>query len=282
MQSGVASAERVFEFLDAEDESPDPAEPQRTGAGPRARRLRGRLVPLRARQAAHPRPRPRRRAGGDLRDRRPDRRRQDHPGQPADALLRRGRRADHPRRRRHLDHDPRRPARLASGWCCRTPGCSAARSGRTSPTAPTQATEEQVLRGRAAPRTWTTSCARCPTATTRSLDDEASNVSAGEKQLITIARAFLSDPGDPDPRRGDLLGGHPHRGAGPEGDGAPAPRAGPSFVIAHRLSTIRDADTILVMEAGAIVEQGSHEELMRTGGAYARLYQSQFAGAVVP
>ena len=53
-----------------------------------------------------------------------------------------------------------------------------------------------------------------------------------------------------------------------------------SFIIAHRLSTIRDADTILVMEAGAIVEQGSHHELMDRGGAYARLYQSQFAGAI--
>ena len=54
-----------------------------------------------------------------------------------------------------------------------------------------------------------------------------------------------------------------------------------SFIIAHRLSTIRDADTILVMEAGAIVEQGNHDELIASGGAYARLYQSQFAGAVV-
>ena len=52
-------------------------------------------------------------------------------------------------------------------------------------------------------------------------------------------------------------------------------------VVAHRLSTIRDADTILVMEDGAIVEQGNHDELIASGGAYARLYQSQFAGAVV-
>jgi ATP-binding cassette subfamily B protein len=52
-----------------------------------------------------------------------------------------------------------------------------------------------------------------------------------------------------------------------------------SFVIAHRLSTIRDADTILVMEHGAIVEQGNHDDLMAAQGAYYRLYQSQFAGA---
>ncbi len=54
-----------------------------------------------------------------------------------------------------------------------------------------------------------------------------------------------------------------------------------SFVIAHRLSTIRDADVILVMENGAIVEQGSHESLIAAGGAYARLYAAQFAQAAV-
>ena len=53
-----------------------------------------------------------------------------------------------------------------------------------------------------------------------------------------------------------------------------------SFVIAHRLSTIRDADTILVMEDGKIVEQGNHEELLDRGGAYHRLYMSQFAGGL--
>jgi ATP-binding cassette subfamily B protein len=54
-----------------------------------------------------------------------------------------------------------------------------------------------------------------------------------------------------------------------------------SFVIAHRLSTVRDADLILVMEAGSIVEQGSHEELLAAEGAYYRLYSAQFRGAVV-
>lgn len=110
------------------------------------------------------------------------------------------------------------------------------------------------------------------------LDDTASNVSAGEKQLITIARAFLSEPeilildeatSSVDTRTEMLV----QRAMA-------ALRSGrTSFVIAHRLSTIRDADTILVMEDGAIVEQGNHEQLMAAGGAYARLYASQFAEA---
>ena len=92
------------------------------------------------------------------------------------------------------DDAARRPARRRSAWCCRTPGCSAARSARTSPTAGPDATEERDPRGRAGRPTSTASCTRCPTATTPCIDEEGSNVCAGEKQLITIARAFLSDP----------------------------------------------------------------------------------------
>ncbi|HEY4990748.1 MAG TPA: ABC transporter ATP-binding protein [Nakamurella sp.] len=112
------------------------------------------------------------------------------------------------------------------------------------------------------------------------IDDEGSNISAGEKQLLTIARAFLADPAllildeatsSVDTRTEVLV---QHAMAALRADRT-------SFVIAHRLSTIRDADLILVMQSGAIVEQGTHDELLASGGAYADLYNAQFAGAVV-
>ena len=111
------------------------------------------------------------------------------------------------------------------------------------------------------------------------IDEEGSNVSAGERQLITIARAFLADPtllildeatSSVDTRTEVLV----------QKAMAALRTARTSFVIAHRLSTIRDADVILVMEAGAIVEQGSHTELLERRGAYWRLYEAQFAAAV--
>ncbi|RAM36850.1 ABC transporter ATP-binding protein [Arthrobacter globiformis] len=108
------------------------------------------------------------------------------------------------------------------------------------------------------------------------LEDEGSNVSAGEKQLLTIARAFLSRPSvlildeatSSVDTRTELL----------VQKAMSALRSDrTSFVIAHRLSTIRDADLILVLEAGQIVEQGTHASLLSAGGAYARLYEAQFA-----
>lgn len=110
------------------------------------------------------------------------------------------------------------------------------------------------------------------------LNEEASNVSQGQKQLLTIARAILADPkilildeatSSVDTRTevqiqkamDNLMKGRT------------------SFVIAHRLSTIRDADLILVMKDGDIIEQGRHEELLAKGGFYAELYNSQFESA---
>jgi ATP-binding cassette, subfamily B, multidrug efflux pump len=110
------------------------------------------------------------------------------------------------------------------------------------------------------------------------LDDEASNLSAGERQLLTIARAFVADPAvlildeatsSVDTRTEVLI----------QEAMARLRQGRTSFVIAHRLSTIRNADTIIVMDHGRIVERGSHEELLAAGGFYHRLYRSQFTEA---
>ncbi|MFD6893804.1 ABC transporter ATP-binding protein [Rhodococcus sp. NPDC060086] len=111
------------------------------------------------------------------------------------------------------------------------------------------------------------------------LDEEGGGVSAGERQLITIARAFLAKPvvlildeatSSVDTRTELLI----------QQAMATLRTDRTSFVIAHRLSTIRDADVIVVMEDGHIVEQGSHEELLAARGAYYDLYISQFTGPV--
>ena len=111
------------------------------------------------------------------------------------------------------------------------------------------------------------------------LDDDATNVSQGERQLLTIARAFLADPdilildeatSSVDTRTEVLI----------QQAMSELMKERTSFVIAHRLSTIRGADTILVMDKGHIIEQGTHEELMAAGGFYHDLYASQFEEAL--
>jgi ATP-binding cassette subfamily B multidrug efflux pump len=108
------------------------------------------------------------------------------------------------------------------------------------------------------------------------IDDDATNLSAGEKQLLTISRAFLADPpilildeatSSVDTRTEVLI----------QRAMAGLMRGRTTFVIAHRLSTVRDADTILVMNRGKIVEQGDHSSLLARRGFYAELYESQFA-----
>ena len=107
------------------------------------------------------------------------------------------------------------------------------------------------------------------------LDNEAANLSAGQRQLLTIARVFLCDPpvlildeatSSVDTRTEVEIGKAMKK----------LMKGRTSFVIAHRLSTIRDADCILFMEKGNIIEQGNHKELLKKNGAYAKLYYSQF------
>jgi ATP-binding cassette subfamily B protein len=106
------------------------------------------------------------------------------------------------------------------------------------------------------------------------LNEEASNVSQGQKQLLTIARAILADPkilildeatSSVDTRTEILI----------QKAMDTLMKGRTSFIIAHRLSTIRDADLILVMNEGDIVEQGSHEELLKLNGQYARMFEIQ-------
>ena len=112
------------------------------------------------------------------------------------------------------------------------------------------------------------------------LNEEASNISQGEQQLLTIARAILSDPSilildeatSSVDTRTEVHIQHAMK---------TLMRGRTSFVIAHRLSTIRDAESILVMKDGSIIEMGRHSELLAKGGFYADLYNSQFTGAYV-
>jgi ATP-binding cassette subfamily B protein len=138
------------------------------------------------------------------------------------------------------------------------------------------ATEEEIIRAAKAARA-DHFIRTLPESYNTVLNQDATNISQGQKQLLTIARAFLADPAilildeatsSVDTRTemaiqkamGELMKGRT------------------SFVIAHRLSTIRDADMILVMNHGSIIEQGTHLDLLAKGGFYADLYNSQFTG----
>ena len=107
------------------------------------------------------------------------------------------------------------------------------------------------------------------------LTEDGTNISQGQRQLLTIARAFLKDPdvlildeatSNVDTRTEILIQQAMNR----------LLKGRTSFVVAHRLSTIRDADKIIVMDQGHIIEQGNHEELMAKQGFYANLYEAQF------
>ena len=110
------------------------------------------------------------------------------------------------------------------------------------------------------------------------INEEGANISQGQKQLLTIARAILADPrilildeatSSVDTRTEQLIQNAMDK----------LMEGRTSFVIAHRLSTIKNADLILVLMDGDVVEQGTHKELLEKGGAYAELYNSQFTSA---
>jgi ATP-binding cassette subfamily B protein len=277
MQSGVASAERVFEFLDAEDETPDPEQPGRPAE------VRGRVeLEDVAFQYVPDKP-----LIHDL----------DLVVEPGESCAIVGptgagkttlvnllmRFYDVDRGRILLDGVETRTMtrdelRGCFGMVLQDTWLFGGTIRENIAYGAADATDEQVLA--AARAAYVDHFVRTlPDGYDTVLDDEASNVSAGEKQLITIARAFLCDPAilildeatsSVDTRTEVLV----------QKAMARLRQGRTSFIIAHRLSTIRDADTILVMEDGAIVEQGSHATLIAAGGAYARLYQSQFAGAI--
>ncbi|QEO16261.1 ABC transporter ATP-binding protein [Agromyces intestinalis] len=277
LQSGVASAERVFELLDADEEVPDPVEPERPAAA--TGRLEFEDVSF----------------SYD-----PEKPLIEHlslvaePGQsiaivgPTGAgkttlvnLIMRFYELDSGRITldgvdiTHMTRDALRSRMgmvLQDTWLFAGSIRDNIRYGRPD------ATDEELLA--AARATYVDRFVRTlPDGYDTVLDDEASNLSAGEKQLITIARAFLADPSvlildeatsSVDTRTELLLQ-----------QAMTALRADrTSFVIAHRLSTIRDADLIIVMEHGTIVEQGTHAQLLEAGGAYARLYEAQFAAPI--
>jgi len=138
------------------------------------------------------------------------------------------------------------------------------------------ATEEEIVRAAKAARA-DHFIRTLPESYNTVLNQDATNISQGQKQLLTIARAFLADPAilildeatsSVDTRTEMAI----QKGMGE------LMRGRTSFVIAHRLSTIRDAELILVMNHGSIIEQGTHQELLAQNGFYADLYNSQFIG----
>ena len=181
----------------------------------------------------------------------------------------------HPDRRRGHQVLRRAPAAaLASAWCCRTRGCSRAPFWKTCATAGWTATDEEVMEAAKAAHAHNF-IRTLPGGYQMELGEEATNVSQGQKQLLTIARAILADrpilvldeaTSSVDTRTESRI----------QRAMAALMKGRTSFVIAHRLSTIRDADLILVMKDGDIVEQGTHDELLARKGFYFELYNSQF------
>ncbi len=274
LQSGVASAERVFDLLDEPEESPDRdlSLPSLNGERPTGRvEFEGVSFGYHPGHAGARGSLFHRRAGQHRGDCRPDRGGQDHAGEPADALLRRRLRPHPGRRRRHRDRQqafaalPDRDG--AAGHLAVQRDDRA--EHRLRPTRRRCRGDRRRGQGRLRGPVRTHVAGRIRNPGQR----RGGNISAGERQLITIARAFLARPqllildeatSSVDTRTELLIAKATHE----------LRRERTSFIIAHRLSTIRDADVILVMESGKIVEQGNHGELLARRGAYYRMTQA--------
>lgn len=160
-------------------------------------------------------------------------------------------------------------------WCCRIRGCSRARWRKTSPTAVPTPRASRLSKLPSARMRTSLSCS-CQAATIPVIGEDGGTFSQGQKQLLCIARVMLTDPAilllDEATSSIDTRTELQVQAAFDE---LMAGRT--SFVVAHRLSTIRNADCILVMRDGQIIERGTHDELLAAGGFYAELYRSQFA-----
>ena len=274
LQSGLASAERVFELLDVDEEVEDPPAPLRVPE-PRGR-VAFESISFSDPRATDPGP-----VAG--------RRRVDHRRQPHGAgkttlvnLIMRFYEIDGGAITLDgidISKMRRRDLRSNMGMVLQDTWMFGGTIRENIAYGNLDATEEQILE--AARATYVDRFVHSlPKGYDTVVDDEGGSVSAGEKQLLTIARAFLANPtilildeatSSVDTRTEVLI----------QRAMAALRSNRTSFVIAHRLSTIRDADVILVMEHGHIVEQGNHETLLELDGAYARLYNAQFAAPAV-
>ncbi len=268
--SAVAALDKIMDVLVEEPDVTDgPSELERD-QGTRPFRRGALLVCDRARGAARDRPRHPR--GHDCRARRPHGRRQVDDREADRALLRPDERPDHDRRDRPRTRSPRRACAGSSGSCRRKASCSPAPSPRTSRSGGRRrpATRSPRRREPSAP---TSSSASSRTATTPSSASAGFRLSLGQRQLVAFARALLADPRililDEATSSVDITTERRiERALRRLLHGRTA------FVIAHRLSTIRDADRIVVLEHGGVVEQGTHEELLARQGRYSELYGS--------